>query len=179
MNRIVRFFFRFIFHVCRFLLKIIESIAPRVYMNFYIHLLSFSGVKFLGRPKYISTKVKFDDFNLITISDRVVISDGVVLLTHDYSLTTGLISIEAKPKTDIAFLRPIFFDKNVFVGMNSLVLPGTHVAKNVVIGAGSVIRGNLQENSVFLGNPMVRIGNLTDMAEKWKRRIPSEKIRID
>jgi acetyltransferase-like isoleucine patch superfamily enzyme len=47
------------------------------------------GIKILGKPRFISTSVKFDLSSEIELGHRVVISDRVILLTHDYSDNTG------------------------------------------------------------------------------------------
>ena len=42
---------------------------------------------------------------------------------------------------------------NVFIGMNSIILMGSHIGNNVIIGAGSVVSGNIPDNSVVGGGP--------------------------
>jgi len=74
-------------------------------MNIYNFLLKFVGVKFEGYPRYISTQAKFDNFDKIVLSERVVISEKVILLTHDYSLTTGLISLGKLPNQILLSLK--------------------------------------------------------------------------
>ena len=41
---------------------------------------------------------------------------------------------------------------NVFIGMNSIILMGSHIGNNVIIGAGSVVSGNIPDNSVVGGS---------------------------
>lgn len=49
---------------------------------------------------------------------------------------------------------PIRFGDHVWIGMRANVLKGTTVADGVVIGAGSLVIGQLeQENTVYAGNP--------------------------
>ncbi len=37
--------------------------------------------------------------------------------------------------------------------MNSIILKGTTLGKNVVVGAGSVVCGTFPENCIIAGNP--------------------------
>ena len=37
--------------------------------------------------------------------------------------------------------------------MGTIILAGSHVGDNVIIGAGSIVRGNIPGNSVVAGNP--------------------------
>ena len=43
--------------------------------------------------------------------------------------------------------------KNVFIGMGSIILKGTQIGDNTVIGAGSVVSGVIPSNVVVAGNP--------------------------
>jgi acetyltransferase-like isoleucine patch superfamily enzyme len=42
---------------------------------------------------------------------------------------------------------------NVFVGTNCIILYGTTIGDNCIVGAGSVVRGHYPDNSVIVGNP--------------------------
>ena len=48
---------------------------------------------------------------------------------------------------------PITIGNNVFIGANSVLLPGIKIGDNVVIGAGSIVSKNIPSNSVSVGNP--------------------------
>lgn len=137
------------------------------------------GLRMDGNPRYISTQVRFDDFDKIKLSERVVISEKVILLTHDYSLTTGLIALGKLPRRDLAFIREIKIGKNVFIGMGAIIMPGTTIHDNVVIGAGSVVRGEIPADSIVIGNPGKIIGNLTEKARKWELLIKDSFIQTD
>ena len=139
----------------------------RIYMFFYNSILKTVGVKLNGKPRYIGYNVKFDNFSKIIIGNRCVISDECHLLTHDYSLTTAMISINKKPKTDIAFVRQIEIGNNVFIGKKSIIMPGAKIGDNVIIGAGAVVRGKVPSNSIFIGNPAIKISDLDKKAVVW------------
>jgi acetyltransferase-like isoleucine patch superfamily enzyme len=148
----------------------IEAVDARVYMRYYTWVLRIYGVKFTGEPRYISNAARFDDFSLVTLGTRTVVSRDVILLTHDYSITTALIANRQTPPTDIAVRRPITVGDNVFIGMNTVLLPGTTIGDNVIIGAGSVLRGTIESDSIMVGNPAVKIGRLTDRPQMWIER---------
>lgn len=150
-----------------------------MYMQIYNFLLRLMGVKMQGNPRYISTQVRFDDFDKITLSERVVISEKVILLTHDYSVTTGLIAIGNTPKTDIAFIKEIKIGNNVFIGMGAIIMPGTIINDNVVIGAGSVVRGEIPTDSIVIGNPSVIVGKLSEKSILWQEKINESNTKVD
>jgi len=147
-------------------------------MKLYNMLLKKNGMNLKGTPRFIAKSVRFDDFDKITLGDRFVASMNVHFLTHDFSYTTALISIDEKPKTDIGILREIVVGDNVFIGMNSILLPGTKIGNNVIIGAGSVLRGTIPDFSIVTGNPAKVTGDIREFAQKVKSRKEQE-LRID
>jgi acetyltransferase-like isoleucine patch superfamily enzyme len=161
---------RIFFYSCKFFIGLVVYFNSRFYMKLYNKLLSTTGLKINGTPRFIAKSVKFDDFNLITLGDRLVVSSNVIFLTHDYSYTTSLISLNKQPKTDIGILGPIFIGTNVFVGLNTILLPGTKIGDNVIVGAGSVVRGTVPDNSVISGNPATIIADIRDHARRLESK---------
>ena len=48
---------------------------------------------------------------------------------------------------------PISIGNNVWIGGNTVILPGVTIGDNVVIGAGSVVTKNIPANMIAAGNP--------------------------
>jgi len=86
---------------------------------------------------------------LISIGDRVTITSGVRLVTHDGS--TWLVRDENNNRYQK--YAPITIGSNVFIGLNTIVMPGVTIGDNVVIGAGSVVTKDIPMNSIAVGNP--------------------------
>lgn len=147
-------------------------------MRAYIPYLRLFGMNIEGSPRYIARSVKFDDFNRIFLSERDVISHQVSFLTHDYSITTALLSIGEDLPFDIAKVRDIHVGKNVFIGARSFILPGTVIGDHCIIGAGSVVRGNYPPYSLIIGNPAQIAGHVDELGKKWKE-LPENQIRRD
>ena len=49
--------------------------------------------------------------------------------------------------------RPIVIGEGCFIGANSIILKGTTLGKNVIVGAGSVVCGSFPDNVIIAGNP--------------------------
>lgn len=167
MQRIDRFLRRLLFYAAKAVVRPLEGVLPRAYMALYLPLLRSMGMCFSGTPRYIASSAHFDDFELITLGERVVISGDVRFLTHDYSATTVAIAMGLQPPTDIYVKRQIVVDDNVFIGMRCLLLPGTRIDRNVIIGAGSVVRGRVAEDSLVVGSPAEKVSTLSELAAKW------------
>ena len=48
---------------------------------------------------------------------------------------------------------PIVIGNDCFIGMNSIILKGTTLGNNVIVGAGSVVHGHFPDNVIIAGNP--------------------------
>lgn len=62
---------------------------------------------------------------------------------HDFRVKSGI--SEGMYKT-----APVEIGNNVWIGANTIILRGTKIGDNCVIGAGSIVKGNVLSNSVFL-----------------------------
>ena len=51
---------------------------------------------------------------------------------------------------------------NVFIGAQSVILPGTVVGNNVIIAANSVVRGRLEDSFLYGGSPCKPIKKLSE-----------------
>ena len=51
---------------------------------------------------------------------------------------------------------------NVWVGGNSVILPGVHIGSNTVIGAGSVVTKDIPDGVIAAGNPCRVIRKITE-----------------
>ncbi len=101
---------------------------------------------------------------LLTIGDHVRITEGVKILTHDYSWSVlktcsgGILGASGTVK----------IGNNVFIGMNSIISRNVEIGDNVIIGAGSVVTKNCEENSVYAGVPAKRIMSIDEF---WTKRL--------
>lgn len=56
---------------------------------------------------------------------------------------------------------PINIGDDCFIGMNSIILKGSNLGNNVIVGAGSVVHGSFPDNCIVAGNPAKIIKYLT------------------
>lgn len=87
----------------------------------------------------------------IRIGDNTNVGGNVKILDNDFHP----IEVEARlvdDKTKIG-TRPIAIGKNCFIGCNSIILKGTEIGDGCVVGAGAVVSGKFEANSVIAGNP--------------------------
>lgn len=49
--------------------------------------------------------------------------------------------------------KPVIIGDECFIGANCLILKGTKLGRNCVVGAGSVVSGSFPDNVIIAGNP--------------------------
>ena len=97
---------------------------------------------------------------LIRIGDHVTLSSGVRLVTHD-----GGVWVFRNQNKNIEKFGPIIIGNNVFVGTNSIILPGVRIGDSCVIGAGSIVTKDIPPNSVVAGVPARKIKSISQYWE--------------
>lgn len=131
------------------------------------------GVK-IGDNCRIYTKSWGSEPFLITIGNKVTITSGVKILTHDGS--TWL--IRDSEGNRYQHYAPVTIGNNVFIGVNTIIMPGITIGSNVIIGAGSVVTKDIPDNSVAVGNPARVISSFFTLEEKVKNNyINNSKIK--
>lgn len=178
-RRYKRLLFRILYYPSVLIIKPFDLFFHKAYCRLIYTLLKQGGVNFTGFPNYISSDVYIDDLNQCFIGHDCVISKHVVLLTHDYSITTALKSENNCPKNDVRIDGKIIIGNNVFIGLRSTILPDTKIGNNVIIGAGSVVKGSIPDNSVAAGNPCRVIMSVQEYLSRKKKIWSNLNLKYD
>lgn len=98
---------------------------------------------------------------LIELGDHVEITSGVRFITHD-----GAVWVYRDTEPNMDVFGRIKLGNNVFVGMNSIILPGVTVGDNVIVGAGAVVSKSIPDGTVAVGVPAKPIGTVDELRKK-------------
>ncbi len=135
-----------------------------------------------GVTVYSPTKTVIDKTApyLLTIGDYVRITEGVKILTHDYSWSVlkRYSSKDCLEGQVLGAQGPVCIGNNVFIGMGTIITRGVTIGDNVVIGAGSVVTKDCEGDSVYAGNPAKRLMSIEDFYQKRKSLQFDEAKRI-
>lgn len=149
--------------------QVFNSISFKKYMRYTLWYYKKMGVNINPPITYIHPSVYIDshNFSLITIGKNVTISRNVTLLVHDYSIATalsysGYLFDEGIPH----FEKKIVIGNDSFIGANAILLPGTIVGCNSIVGAGSVLKGEYPDNCIIVGNPAKVIKNTKEWVDR-------------
>lgn len=90
----------------------------------------------------------------LQIDDNTHISHSVTIYTvnHEYEGDT-------LPYDNNLRSRPVRIGRNVWVGTKVIILPGSTIEEGAIIGAGSVVHGNISALSIIGSSPSVPIGS--------------------
>ena len=106
---------------------------------------------------------------LIKIGNNVHLTDGIRFVTHD----GGTLILRDKVP-DLEITKPITIGDNVYIGLQSLILPGVTIGNNVVIGARSVVTRDIPDNSVAVGQPARVIKTI----EEYQAKLEKESLHL-
>ena len=116
---------------------------------------------------------------LVSIGAGCQITDGCRFVTHG-----GMFVYRNRPGLANAdYFKPVSVGNNVYVGLRSILLPGARVGDNVLIGAGSVVSGEIPPGVVAAGVPCRPIRTLDEWLERirddvvFTRGMPAERKR--
>ena len=85
----------------------------------------------IGKGCMIQQCCVFFDRGGITIGDRVFLAPKINLVTLNHDL---------KPENrNITVAKPIVIEDDVWIGINSTILPGVTIGKNSIVAAGSIV----------------------------------------
>ncbi len=152
--------------------KVFTVISFNGYMRAKTSHLRSLGINIQSPQRFISSDVYFDghNYSLISIEKDVTISREVMLLTHDYSLgrMMSACGIQIKEGADQTphFAKPIYIGESTFIGARASILPGTIIGKGCLIGACAVVKGDIPDYSIVVGNPGKIVGDVREWVDK-------------
>lgn len=88
-------------------------------------------------------------FDSIRIGDHCLLGGNVLITDSDWHAVTPADRLANLPGRT----APVTIGNNVFIGTRAVILKGTVIGDNTVIGAGSVVSGTIPAGVIAAGNP--------------------------
>ncbi len=114
-----------------------------------------NGELYIGSYVLMSPGINIRCAKKITIGKSTMIASDVSITDSDWHGIYDRTDYVASPKE-------VVIEENVWIGERSLILKGSKIGKNSIIGAGSVVTGEIPPNSVYAGNPAKFIKQLDE-----------------
>lgn len=113
----------------------------------------------LGNIKHHNTIIDSLTPNLVTIGDGFISAPGSRILTHDASLFM---------KYNVYKLGRVRIGNDVFLGANSIVMPGVTIGDGAIVGAGAVVTKNVEAGVVVAGVPATKLCTVQEYYDRVK-----------
>lgn len=110
----------------------------------------------------------YANYNLVILDvGKVVIGKNVQIAPNVAIYTAGHPIHPESRNSGYEYGIPITIGDNVWIGGNSVILPGVTIGNNTVIGAGSVVSKDIPDNVIAVGNPCRVLRAITDEDKKY------------
>jgi acetyltransferase-like isoleucine patch superfamily enzyme len=113
----------------------------------------------IGHTTGLNDGVNVCSTQSIRIGNNVKIGD----MTYIYDTNFHQLSPENATKQ-----APVFIGDNVWIGIKSIILPGSVIGDHSIIAAGSVVTGEIPAKSLAAGSP-ARVIKTLDIPDGWIR----------
>ena len=139
---------------------ILGHCTDRVFIESPVHM-SYGNHVHLGDQFYAN-------FNLVIIDDMDVYIGNQVMIGPNVTIcTTGHPVYPLYREMGAHYSLPIHIGNKVWIGANSVVLPGVTIGDNSVVGAGSIVTRDIPANVVAVGNPCRVIREITERDREY------------
>ena len=119
----------------------------------------YAGVH-LGDGNFIASHFWGTEPYLIKIGSNCGITKGVKMFTH------GGARVARKKRPPIRHFGKVNIGDYVYIGTNSLIMPGVTIGDNVLVAAGSVVTKSVPSNVVVGGNSAKYICSIDEYIER-------------
>lgn len=123
--------------------KVVFKGKPKIRENTKINVID--GYVEIGENTFINSKCSINSHESIIIGKECLLGENVQIYDHDHIFYLSDKLTEKKKFNK----EPIVIGNNVWIGSNVLILKGTKIGNNCVIGAGTIIKKDIPENTLF------------------------------
>jgi acetyltransferase-like isoleucine patch superfamily enzyme len=137
-------------------------IGPNCLVRGELLVFNFGGSINVGEYSFIGPGTRIWSCKSIRIGKRVLISHNVNIHdnnSHSYNAQDRhddfvyMLQNGGLVKENDLGAAEIIIDDDVWIGLNSIILPGVHIGRGAIVGAGSVVTKSIPPYSVVVGNP--------------------------
>ena len=107
----------------------------------------------IGNECYIGDESLIDLYSKVTLEDQVTLAQRIIVLTH---LNVGYKSHPLQkffPKMS----KPVIIKSGSVIGAGATILPGVTIGKKSFVAAGSVVTGDVPDNTLVAGVPAKKV----------------------
>lgn len=146
-------------------------LKSRILISEFAQLAGGQGL-YIGSFVHVAAHVSIGGGGYCLLEDFVGVCAGTRLITGtDLIDGTGLPGPTIPPELRSFTRSFVHCGKHVFLGTNSVILPGVTIGEGAVVASGSVVTKDLEPWGVYVGSPARRVkarprGKIAELEEK-------------
>jgi acetyltransferase-like isoleucine patch superfamily enzyme len=109
--------------------------------------VDFKGELMIADKVFINDNCNINCVNKVTIGSKTKIAPNVCINDHDHNYKNI--------SNQHLITGEVLIGENVWIGSNVVILRDTFIGDNAVIAAGSVVKGNVPANSLFINREKI------------------------
>lgn len=120
---------------------------------------------FIGNGCFLGFNLTLLNSGKIVIGDSVLMASNILISSENHGMN---------PESEIPYMdQPLIsndveISDGVWIGQNVCILPGVHIGKKSIIGAGSIVSKSIPDYSIAVGNPAKVIKKYNFNIHKWE-----------
>lgn len=104
----------------------------------------------------------------IDIGDNVLLASNVLIVSYNH----GMDPISDTPYMDQPLNpAPVRIRNGAWIGEKTVILPGVTIGERAIVGAGSIVTGDVPDYCIAVGNPAKVIRSYSFEDGKWMKRL--------
>ncbi len=154
-------FFASIYHYLRS--RALVSPSAKIQLSSRITFAEGTVVKAFAVVQSSGGQVRFGRNCALSSFDHISTGAGDVIIGNHVRIAPNCTIVggtkEVRRRESLIVAQPeaeprgVVIEDDVLIGANSVILPGTHLHRGVVVGAGSVVQGEVEEYAIVAGAP--------------------------
>ncbi|MBP3774183.1 MAG: glycosyltransferase [Bacteroidaceae bacterium] len=113
----------------------------------------------IGDNVNFNSRVHIGVVNKVQIGNNVLLGSNVLITDHSHG-QTDMSSLQTPPRLRELYSKgPVIIDDDVWIGENACILPGVHIGKGAVVGAGAIVTHDVTPYTVVAGTPAKTISS--------------------
>ena len=101
----------------------------------------------LGSGIYVNANLTLVDDGHIYVGDKVMFGPNVTITTASHPIEPLLRA------RGLQYNKDVWIGENAWIGAGVIIMPGVHIGRDTVIGAGSIVTKDIPDLVVAVGNP--------------------------
>lgn len=114
------------------------------------------GKFIVGNNVFINSNTIITCRDSISIGDNCIIAPNVMIFDHDHKIYNGQV------KDNEYTCESIEIGKNVWIGAGCTILKGSKIGENSIIGAQSIVKGEIPANTIYIQKPNIVLRKINE-----------------